>query len=101
MASTSITFNQAVRSVIGAARRLGLQVPVFVSPPSVAGVDRTVRRRDTHTVVAIRTHGRPFGDIVSDVIEGVILVNRSSAKDIHHARVALLEAVEAELRRAA
>ncbi len=51
-------------------------MPVFRSPPRLAEVDRTLRRRpDGEAVVAIRLTDRPFAAVQSDVIAGVVAVN--------------------------
>jgi len=78
----AIRFAEVVRTVTGVARRRGLQVPVFRSPPRLADVDRTLRRRaDGQAVVAIRLTGRPFAAVQADVIAGVIAVNGLQGRD--------------------
>jgi hypothetical protein len=72
----AIRFAEVVRAVTAVARQRGLQVPVFRSPPRLADVDRTLRRRaDGQAVVAIRLTDRPFAAVQSDVIAGVVAVN--------------------------
>lgn len=72
----AVRFAEVVRAVTAVARRRGLQVPVFRSPPRLADVDRTMRRRpDGQAVVAIRIHGRPFAAVQSDVVAGVVVAN--------------------------
>lgn len=72
----AIRFAEVVRAVTAVARRRGLKVPVFRSPPRLADVDRTLRRRpDGEAVVAIRLTDRPFAAVQSDVIAGVVAVN--------------------------
>jgi hypothetical protein len=72
----AIRFAEVVRSVTAVARQRGLQVPVFRSPPRLAEVDRTIRRRaDGQAVVAIRLTDRPFAAVQADVIAGVVAVN--------------------------
>lgn len=74
--ASAAAFAQAVRTVGGLARRGGLVVPVFRSPPRIAGVDRTLRRQSIDTsVVAVRLGGRPLAAVRSDVIEGVVVAN--------------------------
>src|SRR3954452_4390096 len=73
---SSLDFSHAARSVADAARRAGWQVPSFRSPPRLAGVQRTMRRRaDGSLVVAVRIHGRPWPAIVADLVEGVVVAN--------------------------
>ena len=57
---------------------LDLEVPGFRCPPRVMGVNRTLRRRPDGIggVVAVRVADRPFTAVISDMIEGVVVVNR-------------------------
>jgi hypothetical protein len=65
-----------VRTVSGVARRRGLAVPAFRSPPRADGLDRSIRRRrDGVAVVAVRLAGRPFAAVQADVIDGVVAAN--------------------------
>lgn len=74
--ATAVQFSESVRRVVGLARRGGLRPPVFRSPPSLPGVDRTIRRRASGSVVvAVRRDGRPLAAIQADVIEGVVAAN--------------------------
>lgn len=75
MQSDSVSFGAAVRAMAGEARRMGLVVPGFRSPPTVPGADRTIHHRDGQAVVAVRVRGRPFADVIADVIEGILVVN--------------------------
>lgn len=52
-----------------------LVVPGFRSPPRVAGVHRTIRRRDGVPTVAVWIKGRPWSAVVADMIEGVVVAN--------------------------
>ena len=74
--SATVTFSTIVRTVAHEARRMGLVVPVFRSPPGLSDADRTICRRHDALVVAVRVRGRPFGDIVADVVEGILVTNR-------------------------
>lgn len=72
----AIAFAEVVRAVSAVARHRGLQIPVFRSPPRLADVDRTMRRRtDGQAVIAIRLTDRPFAAVQADVIAGVVAVN--------------------------
>lgn len=72
----AVRFAELVRAVTTEARKRGLQVPVFRSPPRLADVDRTLRHRvDGAVVVAIRLTDRPFAAVQSDVIAGVVAAN--------------------------
>ena len=101
MRSDSLDFTAVVRTVAQEARQMGLVVPAFRSPPGLAGADRTIRRRDADLVVSVRLRGRPFGDIVADVIEGVIVANSITPRQDLPVRRRLLRAVEREICHAA
>ena len=95
MAATSLRFASAARTLGVAARRGGLDVPGFRSPPRLAGVERTLRRRlDGGSVVAIRLCDRPWVAVLGDMIEGVIVTNRLGGADATRARTALWSALE-------
>ena len=69
---TSLDFARTSRRVAAEARRGGLAVPVFRSPPATPGLDRTLKRRpDGSPVVAIRLGGRPEAAVCADLIDGV------------------------------
>jgi hypothetical protein len=78
--ATAIEFSETVRQVVTLARHQGLRPPVFRSPPRLAGVDRSIRRRPNGTVVvAVRRGGRPLAAIQSDVIDGVVAASELGA----------------------
>jgi hypothetical protein len=101
MRSETITFSVAVRAVADEARRMGLAVPGFRSPPRLAGADRTIRRSGGLPIVAVRVRGRPFGDVVADVIEGVLVSNGIPQGRDMRTRRRLLRAVEGLIEAAA
>lgn len=73
---SSLRFAAAVRLVAAEARALGLEVPGFRSPPRLPGADRSLRRRPgAPPAIAVRLDGRPFDDIIVDLVEGVIVAN--------------------------
>lgn len=75
-AATASRFSETVRTVLTLARRRGLRPPVFRSPPSLEGIDRSIRRRQSGSVVvAVRRSGRPLAAVQADVIEGVVAAN--------------------------
>jgi hypothetical protein len=75
--SRSVRFAETARVLGDAARREGLVVPSFRSPPRVLGRDRTIRRRaDGSVSVAVALGGRPFAAVVADMIEGTVAANR-------------------------
>ncbi|WP_419912252.1 hypothetical protein [Candidatus Poriferisodalis sp.] len=73
-------FVLTVRTLAAAARELGLHVPSFQSPPRSDQLDRTIQRRPPDDwVVAVRVKGRPFGAVVADAVEGIVVCNELSA----------------------
>jgi hypothetical protein len=87
-------FADAARSVGEAARALDLAVPAFRSPPAVPGALRTLRRLpEGPCVVAVRASGRPFDDVVADLIEGVLAANNLYGSAAAPVRAALREQV--------
>jgi hypothetical protein len=95
MAATSLRFASAARTLGVAARRRGLEVPGFRSPPRLPGAERTLRRRlDGGSVVAIRLRDRPWAAVLGDMIEGIIVANRLGGADATRARTALWSALE-------
>jgi len=92
-----VRFATAARRLGAEARRRGLAVPGFRSPPRLPGVERTIRHRpDGATVVAVRVHGRSLEAVVTDMVEGVLAANRSAVGDGEELREALLAAVAGE-----
>ena len=63
-----------------AARSLGLSAPSFQSPPRSVALDRSIQRMPAgDCVVAVRVRGRPFGAVVADAIEGIVVCNELGA----------------------
>ena len=71
----SVRFAVTARAIADGARALGLVVPAFRTPPRIAGVTRTIVRKPGGVVVSVLAKGRPFGVLVGDLIEGVIVAN--------------------------
>ena len=90
----TIRFAQVARRLGAAAQEAGLTVPAFRSPPRVDGQVRTIRRFPGGAVVSVRMKGRPFADIVADMVEGVLVVNRAEGEAATRARQALTAALE-------
>jgi hypothetical protein len=88
-AGTTTQFAGAARLLASEAQRYGLNAPGFRSPPRIVGFDRTVRRRQAGGVVAVALRGRPFVAVLSDMIEGVIVVNRLQTPESDRVRTAL------------
>jgi hypothetical protein len=101
MEATSLRFSAAARTLGLVARRLGLAVPGFRSPPRLAEVDRTLRRRgDGGATVAVRLKGRPWVAVLADMIDGVIAANGLAGADAARVRTRLWAAVEGDTGRA-
>ncbi len=71
----SVRFAVTARAVADGARELGLVVPAFRSPPRLPGVSRTIVRKPGGVVVSVLAKGRPFGVLVGDLVEGVVVAN--------------------------
>ena len=96
MEATSLRFSAVARTLGQAARRRGLVVPGFRSPPRLVEAERTVRRMAGGGVtVAVRLRGRPFAAVVADMVEGGIVANELTGTEATRARTALWEAVAA------
>ncbi|MEA2973358.1 MAG: hypothetical protein QOG82_1816 [Actinomycetota bacterium] len=92
-----VRFATAARRLGAEARRRGLAVPGFRSPPRLPGAVRSIRRRpDGSVFVAVRVHGRSVEDVVTDMVDGILAANRSASGEAGAAaaehRAALLEA---------
>jgi len=92
--SPVIRFAEAVRALGVEARRHGLRMPGFRSPPRITGVARSLRRRsDGGATVAVVVRGRPWAAVVADMVEGVIVANGLSGAAADQARARLWRAV--------
>jgi hypothetical protein len=92
--SPSLKFANAARALGDCARRRGLSVPAFRSPPRVPEVSRTLRRRaDGSVSVAVQVRNRPFGAVVADMVEGIVVANHLTGADATRTRTALWEAL--------
>jgi hypothetical protein len=87
-------FAAAARATSDEARRQGLLVPAFRTPPRPVGAHRTLRRRrDGGAVVAVRVRGRTTDDVLADLIEGVVAANRLGGDGADECRAALRDAL--------
>ena len=82
----ALRFATAARRLGAAARASGLVVPAFRSPPRVRGAMRTLRRYPGGAVVSVRLRDRAYGDVVDDMIDGVIATNRVPAESASRLR---------------
>lgn len=93
-ASVSVRFAESVRVLSAAARRLGMQVPSFRSPPARPDVDRSLRRRaDGSCTVAVRLSGRPFTAVQADLVESLVVVNEVDGSRLQSVRRSLWNAL--------
>src|SRR5215475_6750215 len=87
--ATTLRFAAAARALTRAARLHGLVAPGFRSPPRLAGVNRSVLRRENNASIAVRVRGRPWQDVVADMVEGLLVVNGLEGASADSARDAL------------
>lgn len=93
--SPTLDFALAVRRLAAAARRQGLVVPGFRTPPRLPGADRTLRHRGSGPpTVAVRLTGRPWSAVLADLVEGVVATNGLHGPEADRARRALWLAVD-------
>jgi hypothetical protein len=88
-----LRFADAAKRLGAATRAAALTVPAFRCPPRVAGARRTVRRYPGGAVVSVVLRDRPWEEVASDMVEGVLVVNRLEGEAALRLRTALLEAV--------
>src|SRR6476620_7141978 len=77
----ALRFADTARRLGAAAHEAGLSVPAFRSPPRVADAARTIRRYPAGAVVSVRLRGRPFAEVLADMVDGVLAANQVSAAD--------------------
>ncbi len=94
METTTLRFAEAARTLGTAARLRGLQVPTFRSPPCLESVQRSIRRGRGSATVAVVLRGRPWGAVLADMIEGIVVANGLDSRRADAARAALWLAVE-------
>jgi hypothetical protein len=92
--ATALRFADAARVITEVARARGLEAPSFRSPPAIAGVQRSLRRRAGGAIVAVRLRNRPWVAVLADMIDGVVAANRLRGGAADELRTALWQAVE-------
>jgi hypothetical protein len=90
----ALRFADVARRLGAAAHEGGLDVPAFRSPPRVPGAARTIRRYPAGSVVSVRLRGRPFAEVVADMVDGVLAANRVPAADAPRLRARLAAALD-------
>ena len=91
----ALRFADVARRLGAAAHEAGLSVPAFRSPPRVPGAARTIRRYPAGAVVSVRMRERPFADVVTDMVDGVLAANRVPPSDAPRVRARLEAALGA------
>ncbi|MGI9624861.1 MAG: hypothetical protein ACR2PK_18670 [Acidimicrobiales bacterium] len=96
MEARSLRFAAAARALSDAARSHGFEAPSFRSPPRVAGVSRTIRRKTPGTsIVSVAVRDRPWSAVVADMIDGFAAVNPDDqASALRDMLWAVIECVE-------
>jgi len=92
----AIRFADAARRLGAAAHEAGLSVPAFRSPPRVPEAARTIRRYPAGAVVSVRLRGRPFAEVIPDMVDGVLAANRVSPVDAPRLRALLTTALSSD-----
>src|SRR4051812_33974746 len=91
--SSTVRFAHAARHLGAAARAAGLTVPAFRSPPRRPGAPRTIRRLPGGPVVAVVLRDRVFAEVLTDMVEGIVIANRLEGAAAGRIRTTLLDAV--------
>ncbi len=91
---SSLQFAHAVRTLSESSRLQGLVVPMFRSPPRAPGAVRTIRRTRRGVTVSVVVADRPWTNVLADLIDGVVLVNRLEGGAAIRCRTALWSALE-------
>ena len=94
---SAMRFADVARRLGAATHAAGLAVPAFRCPPRVPGATRTIRRYPGGAVVSVRLRGRPFDDVVTDMVDGVVAANRVAEADVPRVIATLRAALVAEL----
>jgi hypothetical protein len=94
--ATTLRFAAAARALSRAARLHGLVAPGFRSPPRLAGVNRSVLRRGTNASIAVRVRGRPWNEVVADMVDGLLVVNGLEGTAADSVREVLIAALTDE-----
>lgn len=92
--SSTLAFAHAVRTLSETARLAGLEVPMFRSPPRIAGAARTIRRTRRGATVSVVVADRPWTNVLADLIDGIVLVNHLEGAPAIRCRTGLWSALE-------
>ena len=92
--SSTVRFAHAVRTISESARLQGLEVPMFRSPPRRREAVRTIRRTRRGATVSVVLGDRPWANVLADLVDGVVAVNRLEGGPAIRCRTALWAALE-------
>jgi hypothetical protein len=92
--SSTLRFAHAVRTLSESSRLQGLEVPMFRSPPRSRGAVRTIRRTARGATVSVVVADRPWTNVLADLVDGVVAVNRLEGGAAIRCRTALWAALE-------
>jgi hypothetical protein len=95
MESATVRFAESARVLTEATRAVGLGAPGFRCPPRHPDLDRCLRGRGEHAVVSVRLRGRPWGAVLADLVEGVVVANELDGRAAGRLRAALWAALDA------
>src|SRR3954449_6766211 len=85
----AMRFADVARCLGAATHAAGLAVPAFRCPPRAPGAQRTIRRYPGGAVVSVRLRDRPFSEVVTDMVEGVLAANLVPEADEERVRAVL------------
>ena len=91
----ALRFADAARRLGAAAHEAGLTCPPSGRRPGSPGAARTIRRYPAGAVVSVRLRGRPFAEVVADMVDGVLAANQVPAADGPRVRSRLVAALDA------
>ena len=94
MESATVRFAESARVLTEATRAVGLGAPGFRCPPRHPDLDRCLRGRGDHAVVSVRLRDRPWGAVVADMVEGVVVANELDGVAAGRLRAALWAALD-------
>lgn len=92
----TVRFARAARALSESARRQGLEVPTFRTPPGRPEAVRTIRQTRRGATVAVQVAGRPWTAVLADMVDGVVTANGLRAAPAIRCRTALWAALEQE-----
>src|SRR5436853_6745931 len=92
----AMRFADVARCLGAATHAAGLAVPAFRCPPRAPGAMRTIRRYPGGAVVSVRLRGRPFAEVVTDMVDGVVAANRVPDADAPRVRASLHAALRGD-----